>query len=146
MSAIPFDAFAFTHTLVDAGVPNNQADSIAQAFNKAIQESNAIVIEQTKITIEHFKSEYKLDDVATNKSLDSRANETELKLDARIKETELKIEMLRSDLTRDISKVSKEISDSNAALSRTILNVGVGVGLTQVFAAFVLFMRMMGKV
>lgn len=108
MSAIPFDAFAFTHTLVDAGVPNNQADSIAQAFNKAIQESNAIVIEQTKVTIEHFKSEYKLDDVATNKSLDARITETELKIELVRKD----IEVIRADLKRDIEGVKTDIEKS----------------------------------
>ena len=123
MSAIPFDVFAFTHSLVDSGIPNNQADTIAQAFSKAIQESNANVIEQTKITIEHFKSEYKLDDVATNKSLDSRATETELKIDARIKETELKI------------------AESKAELVRWV----IGAGFLQVTLIAALLLRLTGK-
>jgi hypothetical protein len=123
MSAIPFDVFAFTHSLVDSGIPNNQADTIAQAVSKAIQESNASVIEQTKITIEHFKSEYKLDDVATNKSLDSRATETELKLDARIKETELKI------------------AESKAELVRWV----IGAGFLQVTLIAALLLRLTGK-
>lgn len=41
MTAIPFDVFAFTHSLVESGIPNNQAESIAKAFTSAIQESNA---------------------------------------------------------------------------------------------------------
>lgn len=109
MTAIPFDVFAFTHSLVDGGIPNNQADTIAQAFSKAIQESNANVIEQTKVTIEHFKSEYKLDDVATNKSLDSRATETELKIDARIKETELKIRDTELRVITQLSAMQQDI-------------------------------------
>ena len=140
--AIPFDVFAFTHSLVDSGIPNKQADTIAQAFSKAIQESNATVIEQTKITIEHFKSEYKLDDVATNKSLDARITETELKIELVRKD----IEIVRAELTRDIAKVSKEMSDTKADLSRLILSVGVGMGLAQLLAIFLLFMRMTGKV
>lgn len=121
MSAIPFDAFAFTHTLIDAGVPDKQADSIAQAFNKAIQESNSAVIEQVK-------RDYRLDDITTNKDLD-----------ARIKETELRIEIVKSDLQRDLS-------NAKAELSRLILSVGVGMGLAQLVAIFLLFMRMTGKV
>ncbi|MEI6746009.1 MAG: DUF1640 domain-containing protein [Methylococcaceae bacterium] len=121
MSAIPFDAFAFTHSLVDAGVPDKQADSIAQAFNKAIQESNAAIIEQVR-------RDYRLDDITTNKDLD-----------ARIKETELRIELVRADLKRDIS-------DAKAELSRTMLTVGVGVGLVQLVSIFLLFMQMTGKV
>lgn len=123
MSAIPFDVFAFTHSLVDSGIPSNQADTIAQAVSRAIQESNASVIEQTKITIEHFKSEYKLDDVATNKSLDARATETELKLDARIKETELKIAESKADLIRWV----------------------IGAGFLQVTLIAALLLRLTGK-
>ena len=109
MSAIPFDAFAFTHTLVDAGVPTQQADSIAQAFNKAIQESNAAVIEQVK-------RDYRLDDVTTNKDLD-----------ARIKETELKIELAKSDLQRDIEKSRADITALIVRLG--FLQVGLIVAL-----------------
>jgi hypothetical protein len=105
MTAIPFDVFAFTHSLVDSGIPNNQADTIAQAFSKAIQESNATVIEQTKITIEHFKSEYKLDDVVTNKSLDARILETELKIEQvknEIKNSEIRVITQLSAMQQDI--------------------------------------------
>ncbi len=128
MSAIPFDAFAFTHSLVDAGVPDKQADSIAQAFNKAIQESNAAIIEQ-------IKRDYRLDDITTNKDLDARIKETELRIELVRKE----IELVRADLKRDIS-------DAKAELSRTMLTVGVGVGLVQLVSIFMLFMRMTGKV
>lgn len=105
MTAIPFDVFAFTHSLVDSGIPSNQADTIAQAFSKAIQESNATVIEQTKITIEHFKSEYKLDDVVTNKSLDARILETELKIEQvknEIKNSEIRVITQLSAMQQDI--------------------------------------------
>jgi hypothetical protein len=145
MTAIPFDVFAFTHSLVDSGIPNNQADTIAQAFSKAIQESNATVIEHTNASIEQIKHEYRLDDITTNKDLDARIKETELKIELVKSDLQRDIANIKADLTRDISKVSKEISDTKAELSRTILNVGVGVGLTQIVAVFILFLRMTGK-
>lgn len=146
MSAIPFDVFAFTHSLVGGGIPNNQADTIAQAFSKAIQESNETVIEHTNASIEQIKHEYRLDDITTNKDLDARIKETELKIELVKADLQRDIANIKADLTRDISKVSKEISDTKAELSRTILNVGVGVGLTQIVAVFILFLRMTGKV
>jgi hypothetical protein len=106
MSAIPFDAFAFTHSLVDAGLPNKQADSIAQAFNKAIQESNAAIIEQ-------IKHDYRLEDVTTNKDLD-----------ARIKETELKIELVKADLQRDIETSKNELIKWFIGIAFAIASIG----------------------
>jgi hypothetical protein len=73
MTAIPFDVFAFTHALIDGGISDKQADTIAQAFTKAIQESNDAVIDKVK-------RDYKLDEVTTNKDLDARIAQTELKM------------------------------------------------------------------
>ncbi len=123
MTAIPFDVFAFTHSLVDSGIPNNQADTIAQAFSKAIQESNETVIEQTKVTIEHFKSEYKLDDVATNKSLDARITETELKIELVRKD----IEVIRAELKRDIEGVKTDIEKSRNDLIKWFLGTAFAI-------------------
>jgi hypothetical protein len=123
MTAIPFDVFAFTHSLVDSGIPNNQADTIAQAFSKAIQESNETVIEQTKVTIEHFKSEYKLDDVATNKSLDARITETELKIELVRKD----IEIIRAELKRDIEGVKTDIEKSRNDLIKWFLGTAFAI-------------------
>ncbi|MEI7840639.1 MAG: DUF1640 domain-containing protein [Methylococcaceae bacterium] len=90
-------------------------------MNASNQELNAAIIDQ-------IKRDYRLDDITTNKDLD-----------ARIKEIELQIELVRADLQRDIS-------DAKAELSRTILTVGVGVGLLQLISIFMLFMRMTGKI
>lgn len=73
--------------------------------------------------IEQARHDYHLDDLATKRD---------------IKELELKIEMVRADLQRDLA-------NTKAELSRTILTVGIGVGLTQLVAIFLLFMRMTGK-
>ena len=123
-SAIALNIHEFYNELKNAGFNEQQAEVIANIQGKT---ANA-AIEKSQADIAQVKHEYRLDDITTNKDLD-----------ARIKETELKIELVRADLKRDLA-------DSNAALSRTILNVGVGVGLTQIFAAFVLFLRMTGKV
>ena len=61
----------------------------------------------------------------------------------------VKIEKAKLDdlaTKRDIKELEVKIAETKAELSRTILNVGMGVGLVQIFAAFVLFMRMIGKV
>lgn len=97
MTAIPFDVFAFTHSLVDAGVPDKQADSIAQAFNKAIQESNTAVIEQ-------IKRDYRLDDVAVKRDI----KELELQIELVRKD----IEVVRADLKRDVDSIRTDIEKS----------------------------------
>ncbi len=58
---------------------------------------------------------------------------------------ELKIEMVRKDVEVIRVELKRDIADSKAELSRTILNVGVGVGLTQIVAVFILFLKMTGK-
>ena len=85
--------------------------------------------------IEQIKHDYRLEDITTNKDLDARIKETELKIELVRKE----IEIVRADLKRDIA-------DSKAELSRTMLTVGVGVGLVQLVSIFMLFIRMTGKV
>ena len=121
MSAvITFDTHHFYNQLKGVGFSDEQADAIAK-----IQKETA------NAAIEQAKHDYHLDELSTKRDL----KELELIFAARIKETELKIEMVR-----------REIADSKAELSRTILNVGVGVGLTQIVAVFILFLRMTGKV
>lgn len=73
--------------------------------------------------IEQARHDYHLDDLATKRD---------------IKELELKIEMVRADLQRDLA-------NAKAELSRTILTVGIGVGLTQLVAILLLFIRMTGQ-
>lgn len=97
MSAIPFDAFAFTHSLVDAGVPNKQADATAQAFNKAIQESNESVVEK-----------FKRDDLATKNDLKD--------LELKIKDAELRIIMQLSVIQQDMQNTK--------ITNRALLGVG----------------------
>jgi septin family protein len=126
-----FDTHNFYNRLKNVGFSEQQADAIAE-----IQKETATA------AIEQTKHDFRLDDITTNKDLDARIKETELKIELVRKD----IEVVRAELKRDIETVHKEISDTKAELSRTILNVGVGVGLTQIFAAFVLFLRMSGKV
>jgi CHASE3 domain sensor protein len=58
-------------------------------------------------------------------------------------------------LTKAVVKIEKakleelttkrDLAETKADLTRTILSVGVGVGLAQLLAIFLLFMRMAGK-
>jgi hypothetical protein len=112
-----FDTHTFYNRLKGVGFSEQQAEAIAE-----IQKETATA------AIEQTKHDFRLDDITTNKDLD-----------ARIKETELTIELVRADLKRDLA-------DTKAELSRLILTVGVGMGLAQMLAIFLLFMRMTGKV
>ena len=47
---------------------------------------------------------------------------------------------------RDLKDLELKIAETKADLTRVILSVGVGVGLAQLVAIFLLFMRMAGKV
>ena len=115
-AVMTFDTHAFYTRLKSVGFSEQQAEAIAE-----IQKETATA------AIEQTKHDFRLDDITTNKDLD-----------ARIKETELKIELVKADLKRDLA-------DTKADLARLILSVGVGVGLTQLVAIFLLFMRMTGK-
>ncbi len=60
----------------------------------------------------------------------------------------VKIEKAKLDelaTKRDLKELELKISETKADLTRTVLTVGVGVGLTQLVAIFLLFMRMTGK-
>jgi hypothetical protein len=118
-----FDTHTFYTRLKNVGFSEQQADAIAE-----IQKETATA------AIEQTKHDFHLDELATVRDI----KELELTFSARIKETELKIELVRADLKRDLA-------ESKAELSRTILTVGIGVGLTQLVAIFGLFMRMTGK-
>ena len=69
--------------------------------------------------IEQTKHDFRLDDITTNKDLDIR-----------IKETELKIELVQ----RDIEVVRKEIADSKADLIKWI----IGSGFTMISVIFMM--------
>jgi hypothetical protein len=123
MTAIPFDVFAFTHSLVDGGIPDKHADTIVQAFSKAIQESNEIVLKQTNASIEQIKHEYRLDDITTNKDLDARIKETELKIELVRKD----IEVIRAELKRDIEGVKTDIEKSRNDLIKWFVGTAFAI-------------------
>jgi hypothetical protein len=114
MTATTFDTLKFVRTLKNSGMPEDQAE----ALTNALQEAVASVIDQTRI-------EYELDDVVTNKTLDSR-----------IKETELKIELVRSDLKRDLAETKSD-------LIRWV--VGVGILQTTLIAALLVKLTMVAS-
>lgn len=106
MATITFDTHEFVTSLKQAGLSEAQAEMITRLQQQA---ANA--------TIDYVRSEHTLDDLVSNKALD-----------ARIKETELKIELVKSELKRDIESVKKEMAESKAELIRWV----VGVGLLQI--------------
>lgn len=67
---------------------------------------------------------FELDDVATNRTMDSR-----------IKETELKIELVRSELKRDLAETKSEL-----------IRWVVGVGLLQTTLIAALLLKLTGTV
>lgn len=59
-----------------------------------------------------------------------------------------KIEQAKIDelaTKRDIKELETKIAETKADLSRLILSVGIGMGLTQLVAIFMLFMRVAEK-
>ena len=106
--AFSLNIHEFYNDLKNAGFTEQQAEVIADIQNKTA----SAAIEQTK-------HDFKLDDITTNKDLDIR-----------IKETELKIELVR----RDIEVVRKEIADSKADLIKWI----IGSGFTLISVIFMM--------
>jgi predicted transposase YdaD len=103
MSTLTFDTHEFVTELKHAGLSESQAEAITRLHQQA---ANA--------TIDYVKHEHSLENVVTNKDLD-----------ARIKETELKIELVKSELKLDIESVRKEIAETKAELIRWVVGVGV---------------------
>jgi hypothetical protein len=96
MTAITFDTYAFVTKLKEAGVPEQQAAAQIETLTKAIDSA-----------LEQVRHEHDLDNLVTNKDMD-----------ARIRETELKIELVRSELKRDIA-------ESKAEMIRWVVGVGI---------------------
>jgi hypothetical protein len=94
MSAVALNIHEFYNELKSAGFNEQQAEVIANIQGKTA----SAAIEKSQADIAQVKHEYRLDDITTNKDLD-----------ARIRETELKIEVVKADLQRDIEGVRKEI-------------------------------------
>lgn len=112
MTTLTFDTHEFVTELKQAGLSELQAVAITWLHQQA---SNA--------TIAYVKHEHSLENVVTNKDLD-----------ARIKETELKIELVRSELKRDIA-------ETKAELIRWV----VAVGLLQIIIT-ALLLKLVGKI
>jgi hypothetical protein len=96
MSTLALDTYALVLKLKEAGVPEQQAAIQVETITKAIDSA-----------LEQVRHEHDLDNLVTNKDLD-----------ARIRETELKIELVRSELKRDIA-------EAKAELIRWVVGVGV---------------------
>ena len=113
MTTLTFDTHEFVTKLKQAGLSESQAEAITRLHRQA---ANA--------TIDYVKHEHSLENVVTNKDLD-----------VRIKETELKIELVRSELKRDIA-------ETKAELIRWI----VGVGLLQITIITALLLKLIGTI
>ena len=113
MTTLTFDTHEFVTELKQAGLSESQAEVITRLHQQA---ANA--------TIDYVKHEHSLNTVVTNKDLD-----------ARIKETELKIELVRSELKRDIA-------ETKAELIRWV----VAVGLLQITIITALLLKLVGKI
>jgi hypothetical protein len=124
MTAITFDTHEFITELKQAGLTEPQAEVITRLHRQAIN-----------TTIDYVKHEHDLENVVTNKYLDSR-----------IKETELKIELVKSDLQRDLKetelRLELKIAENKAELVRWV----VVVGLLQVTIITGLMLKLAGNV
>lgn len=89
MSTLALDTYALVLKLKEAGVPEQQAAVQVETITKAIDAA----LEQTR-------QEHDLDNLVTNKALDARIRELEL-------------------------KVAKDIAESKAELIRWVVGVGV---------------------
>jgi len=113
MTTLTFDTHEFVTELKQAGLSEPQAEAITRLHQQA-----------ASATIDYVKHEHSLENVVTNKDLD-----------ARIKETELKIELVRSELKRDIA-------ETKAELIRWV----VAVGLLQITIITALLLKLVGKI
>lgn len=106
MTALALDTYALVTKLKESGIPEQQAAVQVETITKAIDSA-----------LEQVRHEHDLDNVVTNKGLD-----------ARIRETELKIDLVRAELKRDIETTRKEIAETKSELIRYV----VGVGMLQI--------------
>ena len=113
MTTLAIDTYALITKLKESGIPEPQAVAQIETITKAIDAA----LEQTR-------HDYDLDKIVTNKDLD-----------ARIKETELKIELVKADLKRDIAEAKSEL-----------IRWVIGVGLLQTTIIAGLFLKILGKV
>lgn len=100
MTTIAFDTYALVKELKGVGFSEEQAVVQVETITKAID-----------VALEHARHEHELDDLVTNKALDVRIRELEL-------------------------KVAKDIAESKAELIRWV--VGVGLLQTALIAALLI--------
>ena len=127
MTAITFDAFAFTSELVNGGVSEQQASSIAKAFSKAQHDSEEKILEAV---IEKVKHAYRLDDVTT-------------KYD--IQELELKIERVKRDIKESELTLQAKITEAKNETLKSITTLIIGAFWAQTGAIFFI-LKMLGKI
>lgn len=113
MTTLAIDTYALVLKLKEAGVPEEQAVAQIETITKAIDTA-----------LEQSRHEHDLDNLVTNKNLD-----------ARIRETELKIELVKSELKR-------EMAETKADLIRWV----VGVGLLQVTIITALLLKLTASI
>lgn len=111
MTTLAIDTYALVTKLKEAGIPEQQAAAQVETITRAID----AVLGQSR-------HEHDLDNLVTNKNLD-----------ARIKETELKIELAKAELKRDIAENKAEL-----------ICWVVGVGLLQITLITALLLRLAG--
>ena len=89
MTTITFDTYAFVTKLKDAGIPEQQAAAQIETLTKAIDSA-----------LEQVRHEHDFENLVTNKDLDVKIRELEL-------------------------KVAKEIAESKTEMIRWLIGVGV---------------------
>lgn len=105
MTTLALDTYALVAKLKEAGIPEQQAAAQVETITKAIDSA-----------LEQVRHEHDLDNLVTNRDLDARIRETELKF-------------------------SKEIAESKADLIRWV----VGVGLLQITIITALLLKLSGS-
>jgi hypothetical protein len=113
MTTLAIDTYALVTKLKEAGIPEQQAAAQVETITRAIDAA-----------LDQSRHEHDLDNLVTNKNLD-----------ARIKETELKMELAKAELKRDIA-------ENKAELVRWV----VGVGLLQITIITALLLRLAGHI
>jgi hypothetical protein len=84
--------------------------------------------------------------IGTLKDAGIPEQQAKAQIDAMTKIVGVAREQIEHDHKLDDVATKRDLADTKAELTRTILTVGVGVGLAQLLAIFLLFMRMTGKV
>lgn len=82
MTTVTFDTHAFIKKLTESGFTEQQAEAITDLQKETV-----------KTAMEQARHDYELDDLVTNKTLDSRIRESELKNEVKLAET--KSELIR---------------------------------------------------